>query len=501
MQIRQSASRKAGVVFAALGALIMVTPVAAAGPAAPLPGGLVIDHVTVVDVKTGSLARNRAIVIADGRIVRIVPAGTVSAKATARVVDGHGAFVVPGYNDMHAHNLNTASPQTSLPLMLANGVTGFRQMAGSPALLAARAAGTLDLPADSPALLALSGTILAGPAFVDPAIAKAEVDRQKAEGTDFIKSVDMQPAPFLAAADEAHALGLPFSGHLAPTVSPREAIAHHMTSIEHLGPTISLLLSCSTDEDPVRSILLKVPAAAGAVDFNAEPAVLQRRIANPALLTPPQGFIMIRRVLATYDETKCHALAHDIAASDAWIVPTLTRLEAMNLGNAPALRDNPDLRFVPAAQRSMWHDVGIDFETRLTPVQQQVLADLFARQLHLAHLLDESGAKMMTGTDFGGQWIVPGFSLHREFDLLAGAGFTPLHILQMTTLDPAVYLHREATMGTVEPGRNADLVLLRANPLAQEANLHGIVAVVRAGRFIDRAQLDAIEQRAATSLK
>ena len=501
MQTSRSALRKAGAALAALGAMLAAAPVAASTPAAALPGGLVIDHVTVIDVRTGTLARNRAIEIADGRIVRIALAGTVLAGPSERIVDGHGAFVVPGYNDMHAHNLNTASPQTSLPLMLANGITGFRQMAGSPASLAARAAGTLNLPADSPALLALPGALLAGPAFFDPAIAKAEVDRQKSEGTDFIKSVDMQPGPFLAAADEAHSLGLPFSGHLAPTVSPRDAIAHHMTSIEHLGPTISLLLSCSTDEEPVRSILLKVPAAAGAVDFNAEPAVLQRRLANPALLTPPQGFVTIRRVLATYDEARCQALSHDIATSDTWIVPTLTRLEAMNLGNEPALRDNPDLRFVPAAQRTMWHEVGIDFDAKLTAVQRQVLADLFARQLHLAHLLDQRGAKMMTGTDFGGQWIVPGFSLHREFDLLARAGFTPLHILQMTTLDPAVYLHRETTMGTVERGRNADLVLLRANPLAQEANLHSIVAVVRAGRFIDRDQLDAIEQRAASTLK
>jgi hypothetical protein len=118
---------------------------------------LVIDHVTVVDVRGGGLARNRAIVIADGKITRIVAGGSVAASGAARIVEGHGAFVVPGYNDMHAHNLNTASPQTSLPLMLANGVTGFRQMAGADALLAARSDGTLPMTADSPALLANPG--------------------------------------------------------------------------------------------------------------------------------------------------------------------------------------------------------------------------------------------------------------------------------------------------------------------------------------------------------
>lgn len=491
--------KRASALLIAIGALLVGGAVT--NGRATVRSGLVIDHVTVVDVRKGGLVRNRAIVIADGKIVRIVAAGSVAARGGVRIVDGQGAYVVPGFNDMHAHNLNTASPQTSLPLMLANGITGFRQMAGADALLAARAGGKLSLPVDSPALLAMPGAILAGPALADPAAAKAEVDRQRGLGADFIKVVDLPPGPFLAAADEAHALGLPYSGHLALSVRPQDAIAHHMSSIEHLGPTISLLLSCSSDEEPIRAMLAKVPPGAGAIDFNMEPDQLQRRLANPVLLTPPQGFALIRRVLATYDDAKCRALAHDIAVSNSWVVPTLTRLEAMSLGNSPALRDNPDLRYVPAASRTMWREVGQDFDTKLTAAQRQILADLFARQLKLAKLFDQSGVKMMSGTDFGGQWIVPGYALHREFDLLASTGIGPLRILQMTTLYPAIYLHREATMGTIVAGRNADLVLLRANPLVSSANLHGISAVVRAGRFIDREQLVVIREQAETTLQ
>ncbi len=463
--------------------------------------GLVIDHVSVVDVRRGTVAYNRAIIIANGKIVGIVAGGSVGARGLARLVDGKGVFVVPGFNDMHAHNLNTASPETSLPLMLANGITGFRQMAGSPPMLSARSAGQLPLPADSPALLAVPGVILAGPAFADPAAAKAEVDRQKTQGADFIKVVDLPPAAFLAAADEAHALGLPYSGHLSHSVRPRDAIAHHMSSIEHLGPTISLLLACSKDEEPIRAMLANAPQGSGGVDFNMEPNLLMRRLANPVLLTPPQGFQLFRRILATYDETKCRALARQLANSETWVVPTLTRLEAMNLGNSPVLRDNPDLRFVPPASRSMWRDVGGDFEAKLTADQKQVLADLYARQLKLVWLFDQSGVKMMAGTDFGGQWIIPGKSLHREFDLLARAGIGPLRVLQMTTLDPARYLHREASMGTVQPGRNADLVLLNGNPLTKVANLHAIAGVVRAGRYLDRASLDALNDKAAAALR
>lgn len=464
-------------------------------PTGRLTQRLVIDHVNVVDVRDGSVARDRAIMIEDGRIVRIVAGGSVRASGAARAVDGKGAFVVPGFNDMHTHNLNTASPETNLPAMLASGVTGFRQMAPvDPAVNVA------NLPANAPALLARPGRLLAGPAFATPAAVKAEVDKQKAEGFDFIKVVDLPTAPFLAAADQAHAQGLPFAGHLPLTVDPRLAIRSHMASIEHMGPTVSLLLACSRDEAQIRAIVSAIPPGPG-MDFNIDPAKLQRRLANPVMLTPPQGFGLIRRVLATYDETKCRTFASELAASDTWIVPTLTRLEAMNLGNSAELRDNPDLQYVPATSRQLWREVGDNFDTKLTAEQRRVLADLFAAQLKLTKLFDEAGVKMLAGTDFGGQWIVPGRSLHREFDLLARSGIPPLHILQMATLGPARFLRREASMGTVEAGLNADLVLLDGDPTVSAANLHMIAGVVRAGRFLSREELDALSNDIAAKLR
>lgn len=467
---------------------------AASARAETVREGLVLDGVTVVDVRTGRLARGRAVVIAGGRIAKIARAGSVSAAGAARRVDGRGRFVVPGFNDMHAHNLNTASPETSLPLMLASGITGFRQMA--PALPTGRP----PLPADAPALLAAPGTLLAGPAFAEPAAVAAEVARQKAAGVDFIKVVDLPPATFLAAVDAARANGLPIAGHVPQSVDARDAVRRGMTAIEHLGPGISLLLNCSRDEAAIRAILAAVPAGRGGVNFNMPPAQLQRLLANPMLLTPPPGFALMRRVLATYDEAKCRAFAAELAASGTWVAPTLTRLEAMELGNDPALRDNPDLRDVPAASRTLWREVGAEFDAKLTAEQRRVLADLFARQLALARLFDAAGVKMLAGTDFGGQWIVPGKSLHREFDLLARAGLSPLRILQMTTRDPAAFLRREAAMGTVEPGKAADLVLLGGDPTASVANLHRVAGVVRAGRYLDRAALDAIAAKARAAL-
>jgi imidazolonepropionase-like amidohydrolase len=464
--------------------------------------GLVLDHVIVVDVRSGQLVRDRALVIADGKIVEVARGGAVRVTGAGRLIEGNGRFVVPGFNDMHAHNLNTDSPETSLPLMLANGVTGFRQMAGSPELLANRAAGRPLLPPDSPALLGMPGTILAGAAFTDSAAVVAEIARQKAHGADFIKVIDVPPAAFFAAEDAARESGLPISGHLPLSVDAREAIRRGMASVEHLGPGITLLLNCSRDEAAIRSMIAAIPpGSGGGSNFNAEPEQVRRMLANPLLLTPPQGFALMRRVLGTYDDEKCRAFAAEVAASATWMVPTLTRLEAMELGNTPGLRDNPDLRYAPAAARTLWRDVGNEFDAKLTPDQRKLLEELFQSQLRLTGVFNKAGVKMLTGTDFGGQWIVSGFSLHHEFDLLAQAGVSALRVLQMTTLDPARFLQREAVMGTVERGRNADLVLLEADPTKDVANLHRISAVVRAGRYLSRADLDAIESRAQDSLR
>lgn len=482
-------------------AMLLATCMAALFGGHAQAADLVIRNVTIVNVRDGSLAPDMAVVITGDRIESLAPAASVTQDPDVRQVDGQGRFLVPGYNDMHTHHLNSPSPQTSLPLLLAHGVTGFRQMAGTTELLANRAAGNRLISADDPALLSLPGPVLFGPTVATPDAIRAEIRAQKAAGADFIKVVEVPPEAFLAGAEEAKALDIAYAGHMPATVDPRDAIRAGMTAIEHMGPTISLLLDCSTAEDAIRAEMAQASPVSRNIDFNLDPAALARLTANPVLLTPPAGFALIARVLATYDEARCQALASDLAASDTWVVPSLSRLEAMYLGNAPELRNNPALQYVTPRERQLWNAVGDEFATRLTADQQQILADLLQRHYRLVKLFDDKGVKMTFGTDFGGQWLVSGQSAHHEFDLLARAGIPPLRILQMATLDAARYLRRETTMGTVEAGKAADLVLLGGNPLADAANLHRVEGVVRAGRYHDAAALQAIREQAAETLR
>jgi imidazolonepropionase-like amidohydrolase len=109
------------------------------------------------------------------------------------------------------------------------------------------------------------------------------------------------------------------------------------------------------------------------------------------------------------------------------------------------------------------------------------------REMHAA------GVPLAAGTDIGAPLLVPGFSLHDELELLVRvAGMTPAEALRAATLTPARVLGRADSLGTVEPGRLADLVLLDADPLADIRNTRRIHAVVADGRLLDRAALDAL---------
>jgi imidazolonepropionase-like amidohydrolase len=125
-------------------------------------------------------------------------------------------------------------------------------------------------------------------------------------------------------------------------------------------------------------------------------------------------------------------------------------------------------------------------------------------ELDMTLAMFRAGVPFMAGTDTAaGVHIFPGFSLHDELALFVRAGLTPMQALQTATRNPAVFLGRLADMGTVEKGKLADLLLLDANPLEDIANTRRIRAVVLAGRYFGRGDLDRmlkqVEEAAADS--
>lgn len=472
--------------------------------------GTVIDNVAVVNTRDGSVAAGRAVAVDGGKIVRIAAAGSIRAAGAAQSVDATGKYAVPGFLDMHAHALATADRRPPYwPLMIANGITGFREMSGSVELLERGKRLNKEIAYGAviaPALLAQPGRLYSlipdgrrvGIATAEAAV--AEVDQQKRLGADFIKIISVNRDVFFATVDAAKKQSLPLVGHLSPVVSATEASNAGMRAMEHLGAgLIGVAIDCSTDEAALRQLVRERAAAPRPVPPGPPPpALILRLLANPLIIQAGDADLAAR-VLATWDESRCRTLARTFARNGTWQIPTLIRLRTMQFGADAAYRNDPNLKYVDPLTRTMWREVADEFAARVPASAAETYKRFYDLQLRMVRLFKREGVPMLAGADMTGQWNIPGFGLHQEFDELAKAGLSPLEILQMTTLDGARFLGREATMGTLEDGKTADIVLLDANPVESASNLHRLWGVVLRGRYLPKAALEKMKDDVAAA--
>ncbi|WP_413560943.1 amidohydrolase family protein [Bdellovibrio sp. HCB209] len=458
---------------------------------------LVVKGVTIVNTQSGQLQANMAVMIDAGKITKIVPAESIGDLGSKRVIDATGKYVVPGFLDMHAHVLGETAANEMAAVMLAHGITGYRQMSGSEEILKSRKDGQLVLPENSPEVLGMPGSALLRSNAATPEAAVALIQKERAEGADFIKVVDVAPNVFFPALAEAKKSGEYFAGHIPAGVDAVQAAKEGMLSIEHLGGVDTVLMSCSMNEASVRKSM------GAETTVNMSPEMAKLTIANPLLvrLTANQNaFLKTRTIIDTYSDSKCKKVAETFANYKTWHVPTLIRNQTMQLADKAEYTNSANLQYVPRSTREYWDNVSKQFTKTVKPVARETLRQLGSMDMKLVKLFDQQGVKMMTGSDLGGMWVVPGASLHQEFDLLAKAGLSPLKVLQMTTLNGAEFLGKRATMGTVEAGKEANLVLLNDNPVKSVASLHKINAVIKDGKFYSEQALDQMKKEAAAKM-
>jgi Amidohydrolase family len=447
----------------------------------PATPSIVITHVTVIDPGTSSVLPDSTVVVTGDRIVTVSATAHLSPPKDARLIDGTGRYLIPGLWDMHVHSAFgdwfPGGRDIILPLFIANGVTGVRDMGGDiPVLFAWRkqiAAGDIVGPR-----MVVSGPMLDGYlpdgklrfpssiAVTTPESAVAAVDSLKAQGVDFIKvqSVIAHDA-YLAAAAEAHKQGLPIVGHVPDKVRITEVIAAGQKSIEHLMGSFE---GCSSEEDKFIS---------------------------------GQGDLKL--LLATYDPKKCDALIALLAKSHTWQVPTLAWQRGGTFLDQRDLKHQPLDKYVPAYWREVtWRRFTDQMMPDLLRDPLALRQEYFARNLQMVGAQHRAGVPFLAGTDTApGVYIMPGFSLHDELANFVEAGFSPMESLQTATSNPAKFLGNESSFGSIDPGKIADLVLLAANPLDDIHNTQKIDAVIANGRLYDRAALDAILARVEGSAR
>jgi imidazolonepropionase-like amidohydrolase len=447
-----------------------------------------------------------SILVRDGRITTVSATKDTPVTKDMWTIDGADRFVVPGYNNMHTHVLQEERASLFLATMLAEGTTGMRQMAGNDDLLRYRAQSRLPLGVHAPGLLAMPGDLLMPWNAGSADEVREEITRQKALGADFVKLIQVDRDAFFAAVKSAHDNGLKIAGHLPPGIGPAEAAQAGFDCIEHLGTSSDIWIETSSEratlrreEDtsgPLPGWLTGLPFAGELFSTDLVTSAVSKSLINPALGNSPEAVALMRRALDSFDETAAQALMRAFTANSTWQTPTLVRLHSQYVADAPEYADHPWMRMLPAKTVGDYQEVRGNFvalpaETRATYHRYYDMSLRMVKRIH------DAGVPIMAGTD--GPGTNPS-GLQEEFRELAAAGLAPLDVLRTATTAPAAYLGRTDRMGVVAEGMDADFLLLDADPLADVKNLAAIAAVVRAGHFLPRQEIDStVEQLLATA--
>lgn len=449
---------------------------------------LAVDHVTVVDVATGRLMPDRVVLLRGDTILAVRPAATTLPDA-ATVVDGRGRFLIPGLWDMHAHMRANGVPawistDLFMPLLIANGVTGVRDMtsdcerpAQGPVCIALMRAwqdsiahGTLL----GPRLMALGSFQINPPWEYEMTAEQADgaLARLAERGIDFLKIYTrMSPATLRAVAGAARAHDLRIAGHVPLRVSIIEASNLGFWSVEHAR---DLLFDCFP----------------GAAAF--------RSTARSQTPTTAQ----MRAMVDEHDPAMCEAIFATMVRNGTWYVPThvTRRMDAM--AHDSMFRDDPRNRFIPPTALEAWRrDADQMVASDPSPEGRRAFADFYRAGLAITGAAHRAGVGVLLGTDGGDSFIYPGSAVHDELGELVQAGLTPAEALRAATLRPAEFLDATDAHGTIAPGRRADLVLLDADPLADIAAVRRIRAVIFRGELLDRERLDTLLARAARTAR
>jgi imidazolonepropionase-like amidohydrolase len=449
-------------------ALLCVLLIAAACVAQSTTSSTLIIHdVTVIDATGAPAKPHQTVIVRDGKIDAIDSSGDgFGGKLPGTHVDGTGKFLIPGLWDMHVHMVFgdwfPLGKEVTLPMFIANGITGLRDMGGELEVLQQWrkeiAAGTLIGPR-----IVMSGPMLDGPkprfpssiAIKTPEDGRRAVDDLKRRGADFIKLQSLIPRDAVfAIADEAKKQGISLVGHVPDAVRASEASNVGQRSFEHM-------IGIFEGSSPLEDKFIK-------------------------------GAKTEKQFLSTYDPKRAEALFSLLAKNQTWQCPTLVWERGGNLIDQTDFAHDTRAKYVPAYWKDVtWKrftdEVEHDFNTDDLATRKAFVE----KELEVVNAMHRAGIHFLAGTDTPpGVYIFPGFSLHEELQRFVAAGFTPMEALQTATRNPAKFLGLEDRLGTIEKGKLADLVLLDANPLEDIRNTQKIAAVIVNGRYLSREELD-----------
>lgn len=400
---------------------------------------ITIDNINIIPMVTGGILPNRQLVIRDGIIRAINPAGTVAGKSS-RLIDGKGAFVTPGLFDMHVHLYDAKY----LMLNLAYGVTSVRAMGGTPEAL--RWKKSLSNNEWLASNLYLSSAIFDGEQthILNQSVTSEQQGRQlvrraKAEGYDLVKAYGyLEKEVFEAIVDEARKIAMPVAKHAPHPVKGSDwSWIEGLQSLEHV-------------EDIFQ----------GPLEYK-------------------------------FDHEKLEQTAKKLYSLKVPVVPTLTTFDHLTqLSNQKQdFIDTLPLEYL----NPMYREIIRRYSVNRWLADSQTQSQFHSRERYflfeIVKVLNKHEVKLLVGSDAGTMYTISGESTHREMALLNQAGLSTDEVLKAATIYAAETLDVESRYGSIEIGKVADLVLATGNPLDDLSHLKSPFAVVKNGQWLSQPTL------------
>ncbi len=457
--------------------------VSAALPARAQTGTVVFEHVSVLSMTGQARLTNQTVVLASGRIQAIGPSGALRIPGGAHRIDGRGSTLLPGLWDSHVHLLTLADSNVSLveraernffPGYVANGVTTVLDLGAPHEPLWTLRTHLLDASLVGPRVFSV-GQLLGGRNPYAPGApwnrevkdsidAVYAVDSLRAFGVHLVKVHDFLPrAAHIAITTRAHEYGLRVTGHLSPSVSVGDAIAAGQRSIQHVGPE---LLAMCTDSSKARV------AAFYAAWVRGGPA------------TFADGSVALWR---DRGRSSCDQVLRETAAKGLAITPTMVhRFVDRAAARAADGVQSRAAREQCLADARYWTDVPVGTIARYRETIQEFVRSVYA-----------AGVRVIAGTDGPHSCLPAGSALLLELEELVAAGLTPHDAIATATVNAAREVGADS-LGTIEAGKVADVILVAGDPSIDITALRRVKAVVARGRLYQRPALDALTESART---
>ena len=439
--------------------------------------------VDVIPMDRERVMRDQTVVVRDGLIAEIGDAKKIKIPKNAVRIDGRGKYLMPGLVDMHTHLLSDGEfpdsiAEDELRVMVANGVTTIRFMIGTPEqlILRARSAkGEIIAPAIFSASPHLTGREQGNNFVVNTeAEAREAVRKSKAAGYDFIKiTTYIKPDVYEAAVDEAAKQNIRVVGHADSRFIGVERAWKAKQQIEHLDGYMEMLLA---DNAPVKG------------------SVSDLYIYNT------KNWESLDHI----DESKIEKVAKATVVSNPYVDPTLHFMKNTFafIRTEEQMRKQPEFRFYPKKTQDYWINVMKKMKLNDVPQEKRIrwsrLRDKMTKAIY------DAGGKLMAGSDTPEFLWLYGFAMHRELKALNDAGIPNYAVLAAGTRNAHEFLGTIKSSGTIEKGKQADLILLNGNPLENIAYTDQRAGVMVKGKYYSQAELnkwlDEIAPRLANAL-